>query len=105
MILLGFTVIVTWGRPARHEGVAGTSQWSRGTVVEPVGTPKRVHAKLSVETLLGGPRSVAGWSYLEAFMAAAIAAVLVIRTFLELSGFPKLGGNGLHIAHLLWGGL
>src|SRR5258708_20167442 len=28
-----------------------------------------------------------------------------IRFFLALTGFPQLGGHGLHIAHMLWGGL
>ncbi len=27
------------------------------------------------------------------------------RLFLELTGFPRIGGGGLHIAHVLWGGL
>jgi hypothetical protein len=31
--------------------------------------------------------------------------VLATRLFLELSGYPRIGGAGLHIAHLLWGGL
>jgi len=34
------------------------------------------------------------------------ASVVVTRVFLQLTGFPKLGGeSGLHIAHVLWGGL
>jgi hypothetical protein len=34
------------------------------------------------------------------------ASVVVTRVFLQLAGFPKIGGeSGLHIAHLLWGGL
>ncbi len=34
------------------------------------------------------------------------ASVVVTRVFLQLAGFPQLGGSsGLHIAHLLWGGL
>jgi hypothetical protein len=32
-------------------------------------------------------------------------AVLGIRLYLELAGFPRLGSGGLHIAHMLWGGL
>jgi hypothetical protein len=31
--------------------------------------------------------------------------MLVTRAYLELTGFPRVGGGGLHIAHLLWGGL
>jgi hypothetical protein len=35
-----------------------------------------------------------------------VAAVLATRLFLSLTGYPRIGGSsGLHIAHLLWGGL
>lgn len=30
--------------------------------------------------------------------------MLVIRWVLTITGFPRLGGGGLHIAHMLWGG-
>jgi hypothetical protein len=33
------------------------------------------------------------------------ATVIVVRLFLELSGYPQVGSSTLHIAHLLWGGL
>ena len=34
------------------------------------------------------------------------ASVVITRVFLQLTGFPQIGGEGgLHIAHLLWGGL
>jgi hypothetical protein len=33
------------------------------------------------------------------------ASVILIRLFLELTGYPQLGNSELHIAHLLWGGL
>lgn len=42
---------------------------------------------------------------IEYFLVCAVSAFLVIRIFLGLTGFPQLGGNGLHIAHMLWGGL
>src|SRR5256886_16802432 len=42
---------------------------------------------------------------LDTFLVAAIATVIVIRIFLEATGYPQLGGGGLHIAHVLWGGL
>ena len=42
---------------------------------------------------------------IELFLVAAVAAVLAIRAFLVLSGYPQIGGDGLHIAHMLWGGL
>lgn len=32
-------------------------------------------------------------------------SVMVTRAFLNLTGFPQLGGGGLHIAHVIWGGL
>ncbi len=31
--------------------------------------------------------------------------VIVVRVFLELSGYPQIGDSTFHIAHLLWGGL
>lgn len=43
--------------------------------------------------------------YVETFLVSAVAAILAIRFFLRLSGYPQVGGNGLHIAHMLWGGL
>ena len=33
------------------------------------------------------------------------ATVVLVRLFLELTGYPQVGGSTLHIAHLLWGGL
>ena len=41
----------------------------------------------------------------ETFFVAAVATILCIRTQLWLTHYPQLGGHGLHIAHLLWGGL
>ena len=41
---------------------------------------------------------------LESFLVAAVVSVLAIRWFLTVTGFPKLGGGELHIAHMLWGG-
>ncbi len=42
---------------------------------------------------------------LEQFLLAAVASFLGIRAFLALTGYPRIGSNGIHIAHLLWGGL
>lgn len=42
---------------------------------------------------------------LELFLIAGVVSVLGIRAFLALTGYPQLGGDGLHIAHMLWGGL
>ena len=41
----------------------------------------------------------------ELFILHAVGAIIFIRVFLTLTGFPQLGGNGLHIAHMLWGGV
>ena len=41
----------------------------------------------------------------ELFLIAGVVSVLGIRAFLALTGYPQLGGDGLHIAHMLWGGL
>lgn len=42
---------------------------------------------------------------IELFLVAGIAPVLAIRGALAATGYPQLGGDGLHIAHMLWGGL
>ncbi|MCX6355368.1 MAG: hypothetical protein NTZ78_10775 [Candidatus Aureabacteria bacterium] len=42
---------------------------------------------------------------LERFFISAVLAILGIRIFLSLTNYPQLGGKGLHIAHMLWGGL
>jgi hypothetical protein len=41
----------------------------------------------------------------DTYIACAVATIVLLRVYLELTGYPKLGGNGLHIAHVLWGGL
>ena len=41
----------------------------------------------------------------ESFFVAAVASFLGIRAFLSATGYPRIGANGLHIAHMLWGGL
>ena len=41
----------------------------------------------------------------ETLLISGIATILVIRTQLWLTNYPQLGGRGLHIAHLLWGGM
>ena len=49
-------------------------------------------------------RNSAAGELLELFLVAAVASVLAIRAFLAATGYPQLGGDGLHIAHMLWGG-
>ena len=60
---------------------------------------------MNVPTALGVARNVDAGDYLEAFLVAAVGTVLGIRVFLEVTGYPQIGGGGLHVAHLLWGGL
>jgi len=42
---------------------------------------------------------------LEAFLITAVLTVLGLRVYLAAAHYPQLGGRGLHIAHVLWGGL
>lgn len=42
---------------------------------------------------------------IDLFFVSAVAAVLGIRFYLHLAGYPQVGGASLHIAHMLWGGL
>ena len=50
-------------------------------------------------------RNIEAASHLEFFLVSAVATILVIRGFLVLTGYPQLGDDDLHIAHMLWGGL
>jgi hypothetical protein len=50
-------------------------------------------------------RNSNGPEFLELFLVASVSAILVIRGFLKATGYPQVGGDGLHIAHMLWGGL
>jgi hypothetical protein len=49
-------------------------------------------------------RNLDAGQLLESFLVSAVAAVLAVRFFLGVTGYPRLGGAGLHIAHMLWGG-
>ena len=42
---------------------------------------------------------------IEVFFISAVSSVIVIRVFLKITDYPQIGGGGLHIAHMLWGGL
>jgi hypothetical protein len=50
-------------------------------------------------------RSFYADSLLEDFFVAAVAAVLAIRLYLAVTGYPQLTVGHIHIAHLVWGGL
>ena len=49
-------------------------------------------------------RNLDAGKLLETFLVSAVAAFLGVRFFLGVTGYPRLGGGGLHIAHMLWGG-
>jgi hypothetical protein len=40
----------------------------------------------------------------EAFIVITIATILITRLYLQLTGYPQVGGGDLHIAHSLYGG-
>lgn len=48
-------------------------------------------------------REVAALHRFEVFLFTAIGTVLVVRAFLAVTGYPKIGSGGLHVAHVLWG--
>ena len=50
-------------------------------------------------------RDLRAGARLQTFLVSATVAVLTLRLFLEITGYPQLGPGGLHIAHMLWGGL
>lgn len=39
-----------------------------------------------------------------AFLVVAVVTILVTRLYLEVTGYPQVGGGNLHIAHALYGG-
>ncbi|MCW3840210.1 hypothetical protein ONA70_08890 [Micromonospora yasonensis] len=50
-------------------------------------------------------RAIDAAAYLQAFVLSGVVTVLLLRAYLKATGYPQLGGGGLHIAHVLWGGL
>jgi hypothetical protein len=43
--------------------------------------------------------------YLSLTIAAFAVTVVGVRMYLDAAGYPSVGGGGLHVAHMLWGGL
>jgi drug/metabolite transporter superfamily protein YnfA len=50
-------------------------------------------------------RNVQTAQHLTTFVVSGVSTVLITRLILGLSGYPQIGGKGLHIAHVLPGGL
>jgi hypothetical protein len=49
-------------------------------------------------------RSTNAAGMIELSLVCAVATVLIIRLILQIIGYPQLGGGGLHIGHVLYGG-
>src|SRR5438270_358183 len=71
---------------------------TRGQPTKPAGPPGGPAAQAAA-------RDVEAGIYLQDLLVAAVVAILLTRLFLGLTGFPRVGGGGLHVAHMLWGGL
>ena len=54
-----------------------------------------------------GPiRDSEGAAHVELFLVATVVTITVTRLYLQLTGFPQIGGaGGLHVAHVLFGGV
>lgn len=50
-------------------------------------------------------RDLDAGAWIDLLLVSAVTAILGIRGYLELTGYPKIGGESLHVAHMLWGGL
>ena len=50
-------------------------------------------------------RDAAGADRFEGFLVSSVLSIALTRLFLVATGYPQIGGEGLHLAHLLWGGL
>lgn len=68
-------------------------------------SPLREARRRSLLLRWGLPRDPAAGSHVAGFLVSTVAAVLLTRAFLAAAGYPQIGGDGLHVAHVLWGGL
>jgi hypothetical protein len=50
-------------------------------------------------------RDAEGADRFEVFLVCAVLSITVTRLVLSATGYPQVGGDSLHLAHLLWGGL
>ena len=48
-----------------------------------------------------GERRDRGTRYLLITIVAFAITVIATRTYLDVTGYPKIGGGGLHVAHML----
>ncbi|HEY59877.1 MAG TPA: hypothetical protein G4N92_04200 [Anaerolineae bacterium] len=57
------------------------------------------------DTIRSPVRRLNAECYLLMTLLSFAASVSLTRLFLEVTGYPQIGNNQLHIAHVLWGGL
>lgn len=50
-------------------------------------------------------RNISAGKLLDYFLISSIGTILLIRAYLDLTGYPQIGFGDFHIAHVLWGGL
>lgn len=50
-------------------------------------------------------RNVSVRKLLDDLFVSAVGTVLAVRAFLYITDYPSIGGDSLHFAHMLWGGL
>ncbi|RPF28208.1 hypothetical protein [Georgenia muralis] len=53
----------------------------------------------------GLPRDPKAVDHVLGFVVTTVLTIVVTRGYLQLTGFPQIGGETLHVAHVLWGGL
>ena len=66
-----------------------------------VRSARRLARRLRVDLV----RSASAPRHLTTLVVAAVSTVLLTRLLLALTGYPQIGGAGLHVAHVLPGGL
>ncbi|HEY6742531.1 MAG TPA: hypothetical protein VI110_09255 [Lapillicoccus sp.] len=74
---------------------------------EPVHPPPNATPTTSGNPRQWGPiRDAEGAGHVELFLVATVVTITVTRLYLQLTGFPQIGGaSGLHVAHVLFGGI
>jgi hypothetical protein len=97
------SVAVVYWRIAVTAKVPGVVTVRRGSAL--VRYCRRRVTCLQQQGALAAARDFEAGIYLQDLLVAAVAAILLTRLFLGLTGFPRVGGGGLHVAHMLWGGL
>jgi hypothetical protein len=68
-------------------------------------TRRRILLRMTALSIRRLTRNAEAPLLLESFLVAAVSSFLGIRWFLAITGYPRIGSNGIHVAHMLWGGL